>query len=242
MTAAARRALDRAPILARRGVMLAVPLLLVGVLVAGFALAPTPAGRPAASGSLLPPARAPAPRQPVAAPQTAQTNADSVTARPERPVRARSGRAGERVGDPERPPSPHSSSGEMLAVARAFAVAYMPYQVGRLPGWVRATIRRTCSLRFADYLLSRPAEQSPRLSAHPNDAETYRVVSVNLAAGTDRVSVSWVSEQDRADTGAFLLTLTRRYSGGSTGWRRERRCEGCGCSRSRSRSCSRCSR
>ena len=51
--------------------MLAVPLLLVGVLVAGFALAPTPAGRPAgraaASGGLLPPARAPGRRPPVAA-------------------------------------------------------------------------------------------------------------------------------------------------------------------------------
>ena len=214
MTAAARRALERAPILARCGLMLAVPLLLVAALVAGFALAPTPAGRPAgrpaASGGLLPPARAPARRPPVAAPPTEQTTAHSVTARPERPISARSGRAGERVGDPERPPSPHSSSGEMLAVARAFAVAYMPYQVGRLPGWVRAAIRRTCSLGFAEYLLSRPAEQSPLLSAHPKDAETYRVVSVNLAAGTDRVSVSYVSEQDRADTGAFLLILTRR--------------------------------
>ena len=65
MTAAARRALDRAPIVAKRGVMLAVPLLLAGVLVAAFALAPTPAGRtagrPAASDGLLPPARAPGP-------------------------------------------------------------------------------------------------------------------------------------------------------------------------------------
>jgi hypothetical protein len=215
MTARARRALERAPILARRGLMLAVPLALVGVLVAGFALAPTPAdrraGRPAASGGLLPPARAPARRPPVPAAPTEQTTGDSVTARPERPISARSGRAGGGVGDPERPPSPHSSSGEMLAVARAFAVAYMPYQVGRLPGWVRAAIKRTCSREFADYLLSRPAEQSPLLSAHPEDAETYRVMSVNLATGTDRVSVSWVSEQDRADTGAFLLTLTRRY-------------------------------
>jgi hypothetical protein len=215
MTAAARGALERAPILARRGVMLAVPLLLVGVLVAGFALAPTPAGRPAgrpaASGGLLPPARAPARRPPVAAPPTEQTTAHSVTVRPEAPIGAGSAHAGGRVGDPDRAPSSHSSSGEMLAVARAFAVAYMPYQVGRMPGWVRAAIRRTCSREFADYLLSRPAEQSLLLSAHPKDAETYRVTSVNLAAGTDRVSVSWVSEQDRADTGAFLLTVTRRY-------------------------------
>ena len=55
----------------------------------------------------------------------------------------------------------------MLAVARAFAVAYMPYQVGRLPGWARAAIKRTCSREFANYLLSRPAEQSPLLQRAP---------------------------------------------------------------------------
>ena len=215
MTARARSAVDRAPIVARRGVMLAVPLLLAGVLVAGFALAPTPAGRPAsrrtASDGILPPARAPGPRPPGPAAPTTQTTAHSVTARPERPIGARSARGSEGVGDPERPPSPRSSSGEMLPIARAFAVTYMPYQVGRLPGWVRAAIRRTCSREFADYLLSRPAEQPPLVSAHPRDAETYRVVSVNLATGTNRVSVSYVSEQDRADTGAFLLAFTRRY-------------------------------
>ena len=215
MTAAARRVLDRAPIVAKRGVMLAVPLLLAGVLVAAFALAPTPAGRTAgrrtASDGILPPARAPGPRPPVPAAQTTQTTAHSVTAGPERPISARSAHGDERVGDPEQPPSASSSSGEMLAVARAFAVAYMPYQVGRLPGWARAAITRTCSREFANYLLSRPAEQSPLLRAHPNDAETYRVVSVNLATGTNRVSVSYVSAQDRGDTGAFLLTLTRRH-------------------------------
>ena len=99
----------------------------------------------------------------------------------------------------------------MLAVAARFAAAYMPYQVGRLPGWARAAIERTCTPAFAHYLLSRPAEQSPLLSAHPTDAETYRVASVNLAAGSNRVSVSYVSEQDRADTGAFLLTLAHRH-------------------------------
>ena len=99
----------------------------------------------------------------------------------------------------------------MLAVARRFAVAYMPYQVGRLPGWARAAITRTCTPAFAHYLLARPAEQSPLLSAHPKAAETYRVASVNLAAGSNRVSVSYVSEQDRPDTGAFLLTLAQRH-------------------------------
>jgi hypothetical protein len=95
----------------------------------------------------------------------------------------------------------------MLAVARRFAAAYMPYQVGRLPGWARAAIHRMCTPAFARHLLARPAEPSPLLSAHPSDAETYRVASVNPAPGAHRVSVSYVSEQDRADTGAFLLTL-----------------------------------
>ncbi len=99
----------------------------------------------------------------------------------------------------------------MLAVAKRFAAAYMPYQVGRLRGWARTAIKRTCTPAFAHYLLSRPAEQSPLLSAHPTDAETYRVASVNLAAGSNRVSVSYVSEQDPADTGAFLLTFAHRH-------------------------------
>ena len=116
------------------------------------------------------------------------------------------------VGDPERPPSPRSAAGRMLAVARLFAAAYMPYQVGRLPGWARAAIKRTCTPAFAHYLLSRPAEQSPLLRAYPADVETYRVASVNLAAGPHRVSVSYVSKRDRADTGAFLLTLAHRHS------------------------------
>jgi hypothetical protein len=98
----------------------------------------------------------------------------------------------------------------MLAVARRFAVAYMPYQIGRLPRWARATIARTCMPAFARYLLAHPARQTPLLAVHPNDVETYRVASVNLAAGTNRVSVSFVSAQDPADTGAFLLTLTKR--------------------------------
>jgi len=99
----------------------------------------------------------------------------------------------------------------MLAVAARFAAAYMPYQIGLLPGWARMAIKRTCTPAFAHHLLSRPAQQSPLLTLHPSDVETYRVASVNLAAGSNRVSVSYVSEQDRADTGAFLLTLAHRH-------------------------------
>ena len=98
----------------------------------------------------------------------------------------------------------------MLIVARQFALAYMPYEIGRLPPWARATITRTCTPAFARYLLGHPARETRLLAAHPNDVETYRVVSVNLAAGANQAAVSYVSAQDRADTGAFLLTLARR--------------------------------
>jgi hypothetical protein len=99
----------------------------------------------------------------------------------------------------------------MLAIARRFAIAYMPYQIGRLPRWARAAITRTCTPAFARYLLAHPPRQIPLLTAHPNDVETYRVASVNLAASADRTAVSYVSAQDPADTGAFLVTLAERH-------------------------------
>jgi hypothetical protein len=211
MSARPRSVLDRVPVWARRGLMIALPLLLVGVLVAGFALAPTPAthraGRPTASDGLLSPSRARPPRPPAPAPVSTDATASTHATNSQR-IQGQGARGG--GGDPERAPSSRSSKGAMLAVARRFAVAYMPYQVGDLSGWARAAIKGTCTSGFAHYLLSRTAEQSPLLSAHPTDAETYRVASVNLAAGSNRVSVSYVAEQDRSDTGAFLLTLTER--------------------------------
>jgi hypothetical protein len=98
----------------------------------------------------------------------------------------------------------------MLAVARRFALAYTPYQIGRLPHLARGAITRTCTPAFARYLLAHPARQTPLLAARPHDVETYRVVSVNLAAGVNRVSVSYVSVEDPADTGAFGVTLAKR--------------------------------
>jgi hypothetical protein len=190
----------------------AFPVLLITVLVAGFALAPTPSGRHArhatASERLLPPSGSNAtPGVPSAgrAPQATQGAPAN-----ERSSASRSGEARRQVGNPERPPPPRSPLGEMLSVARQFSVAYMPYQIGRLPRWVRTAIEETCTTAFAHYLLAHPAQIPPLLNAHPRDVETYQVASVNLAASTNRVSVSYVSEQDRADTGAFLLTLTRR--------------------------------
>jgi hypothetical protein len=208
MTARRRSVPDRVPVWARRGLMVALPLVLFGVLVAGFALAPTPRARHASRIGLLPPSRARLSPPPAPTPASTEATTSPRTRRIPRfmGLGARGG-----VGDPERPPSPRSPVGAMLAVAARFAAAYMPYQVGRLPGWARSAIKRTCTPAFAHYLLSRPAEQSPLLRAHPTDAETYRVASVNLAAGPNRVSVSYFSAQDRADTGAFLVTLARRH-------------------------------
>ena len=110
----------------------------------------------------------------------------------------------------------------MLAVARRFAAAYMPYQVGRLPGWARVAIRRTCTPAFARYLLSRPAEPSPLLSAHPTDAETYQVASVNLAAGSNRVSVSYSQSRiGRTPARSCLRSPSAMAAGWSLGWRRD---------------------
>jgi hypothetical protein len=208
MTARPRSVLDRVPVWARRGLMIALPLVLFGVLVAGFALAPTPASRHVSPIHLLPPSRPRLSR--LRAPTTAGTEATASTL-PSRTPHFLGRRAPGGVGNPERPPSPRSRAGAMLAVAARFAAAYMPYQVGRLSGWARAALKRMCTPAFAHYLLSRPAEQSPLLSANPADAETYRVASVNLAAGSNRVSVSYASQQDRADTGAFLLTLAHPH-------------------------------
>ena len=99
----------------------------------------------------------------------------------------------------------------MLAVARRFAVAYMPYQVGRLPGWVRTAFARTCTPAFARYLLGQPARPTALQAAHPEAVETYRVAGVELAGTPDAIVVSYVSEQDSADTGALLLRLVREH-------------------------------
>src|SRR5205823_14113751 len=83
----------------------------------------------------------------------------------------------------ERPPAPApgSSEGMMLAVARRFAVAYMPYEVGRLPRWARTAFARTCAPGFARYLLAQPARPTALQAAHPNAIETYRVAGVHPA-------------------------------------------------------------
>jgi len=223
MSARLLGAIGRLPIWGRRGLMIVFPLLLLGVLVAGFAIAPTEAGdhskHAGATVRLVPrspttAARARA-RPALPAPKTGESSAAAVAGQRSR-SRKRSGVARRPpvpgpVSEQPLPPSPGSAEGMMLAVARSFAVAYMPYQVGRLPRWARTAIERTCTPAFARYLLAQPAQLTPLQAAHPKDIETYRVASVEPAGAPDTVAVSYVSQQFSADTGEFLLRLVREH-------------------------------
>ena len=212
---------DRLPSRARRWLMAVLPLALLGALVAGFALAPRPVGthstRPRSIG-LLPPSPTTATGAPARPAPPLQTGRSQVSARASGAPRERErSRAARRppVRGPvsERPPAPApgSAEGMMLAVARRFAVAYMPYQVGRLPPWARTAFAGTCTPGFARYLLAQPARPTVLQAAHPKAIETYRVASVELAGTPDTVAVSYVSEQDSADTGELLLRLVREH-------------------------------
>ncbi len=189
--------LDRASGWARRRMVIVVPLLLFGVLVGAFALAPTEgrvsAGRSTAADHLFPPTASsvPAPATPV--PPS---------------YRVPHTRTPGPVVDPDSPLSRGSPLREMLLSARSFANAYLLYEIGRLPRPVRRTIVRTCSAAFARYLLARPAHLAGVYAAHPRDAEVDRVVSVSFVGGTT-VEVSYVAEQNSADTGAYLVKLAR---------------------------------
>ena len=114
-----------------------------------------------------------------------------------------------RPEEKEQDAAPGSPSAARLAVARRFSDAYMAYQIAQLTPRVRETIKQTCTPAFARFLLVHPVVLPPTLVAHPSDLEVFRVASVNPAAA-GRVSVSYVSEQLRSDTGSFLLSLTRR--------------------------------
>jgi hypothetical protein len=214
--------LERLPSWTRRWLMIALPLALLGVLVVGFALAPRWAGthskRAAEAGRLLPPSPTTATQAPARPAPPGETGQSHVAARAGHGQRARKrSRAARRppVRGPvsERPPAPapHSAEGMMLAVARRFAIAYMPYQVGRLPRWARTAIERTCTPAFARYLFAQPAQPTPLQAAHPKAIETYRVASVEPAGAPDKVAVSYVSAQDSADTGEFLLSLVEEH-------------------------------
>jgi hypothetical protein len=212
---------DRPPSRARRWLMAVLPLALLGALVAGFALAPRPggthSGRPRSVG-LLPPsattatdaAARPAPPLPTGRSQMS-ARASGAQREQERSRTALRPPVRGPVRETPPAPAPGSAEGMMLAVARRFAVAYMPYQVGRLPGWARTAIERTCAPAFARYLLAQPAQPTPLQAARPNAIETYRVASVGPARAPDTAAVSYVSEQDGADTGEFLLRLVEKH-------------------------------
>jgi hypothetical protein len=203
--------------------MIAVPLVLLGVLVAGFALAPTEASdrseQASAAARVLPPSPTTATRAharpALPAIKIGQSSPAALAAQRGHP-RTWPGAARRRlvrgpVSEQPLPASPRTGEGMMLAVARGFASAYMPYQVGRLPQWARTAIERTCTPAFARYLIARPAQLTPVQAAHPKAIETYRVASVEPAGDPDTVAVSYVSQQASADTGEFLLRLARAH-------------------------------
>jgi hypothetical protein len=223
MTTRLLGALDRGPAWARRSLMIAVPLVLLGVLVAGFALAPSGGGDRSeiagAAARVLPPSPTIAPEAHARPAQPALTIGQGSPAAVAgqrgrsrtRPRAARPPPVRGPVSEQPPPASPRAGEGMMLAVARSFSAAYMPYQVGRLPRWARTAIERTCTLAFARYLLAQPAQVTPLQGAHPDDVETYRVASVEPAGAPNTVVVSYVSQQARADTGEFLLRLVREH-------------------------------
>jgi hypothetical protein len=223
MSARLLGAMGRLPIWARRGLMIVFPLLLLVVLVAGFALAPTEAGdhskQAGATVRLLPPSPTTAAQAHARPARPATKTGQSPAAAPagqrsrsrKRPGAAHRRRVRGPVSGQPPPTGPRSAEGMMLAVARRFAVAYMRYQVGRLPRWARTAIERTCTPAFARYLLAQPAQLTPLQAAHPKAIETYRVASVEPAGAPDTVAVSYVSEQDSADTGEFLLRLVGEH-------------------------------
>ena len=194
------RALDRLPGWWQRGMVIVFPLLLFGVLVAAFALAPSGGGRPArrstAANRLLPPAATSVPAR--TAPVTASLRSSAPTHAMKPSL----------IIDPDEPLPRASPLLGMLATARSFASAYVLYEIGRLPLRVRRRIVQTCTPGFARYLLARPARLAGLYAAHPRDVEVDRVVSVSFAGGRT-VEVSYVAEQNRADSGAFLVMLTR---------------------------------
>jgi hypothetical protein len=116
-------AVERLPAWSSRGLMVVRPVLLLGVLLAGFLLARTGARsgshRVVASGRLLPPTA------------SSSTTAHTTASASSRPVAAASpgthGPAAARgVRDPDARPLTSGYQVAMLAVALRFAVAYMP--------------------------------------------------------------------------------------------------------------------
>ena len=185
------------------------------VLIGGFALAPMPPshrlGQATDGDRVFPPsASEPSPslRSSSRAPQATETpiaygrSSATQSAHPRR-----------RVGSPERPPSPHSSRGAILGVARRFAVAYMPDQIGMPPHRAQTAIERTCTPVLASYLLAHPALPTPQVAAHRDSAETDRVASVNVAPGVNTAKLNYGSGQDTADAGVFVVTLVTRPGG-----------------------------
>jgi hypothetical protein len=96
----------------------------------------------------------------------------------------------------------------MLGAARRFADAYLVYEGGRLPGWVRDAIVDTAVPTLARSLLAHPVRLAAVYLARRRGVPAYRVLSVTDTGGQS-VGISYVDQQSQAQTGAFLVRLAR---------------------------------
>jgi len=214
--------LERLPIGARRALMTLFPVLLLGVVAAGIVFAST-VGSPqerSSTGQLLPPAGNRVASAITFSTQRGVPSSSATTGTAPSPATVaprkqaghdlQTGKRGPWPGSLERLPSSRpGSTGQMLRVARQFSLAYMPYQIGRLPRWVRVAIKRTCTPAFAGYLLAQPPRPTVQLTTHLESIGFYRVAGLFLIS-LGRVQVNSISRQDSADKAAFVLTLVAR--------------------------------
>ena len=212
--------LERLPSWVRRWLMIVLPLALLGVLVVGFVLAPRWAGphsKRAASTGLLrssPTTATQAPTRPAPPVETGQGHVRAGHGQRDRERSHAANRPPIRGSVSERPPAPapHSAEGMMLAVARRLRdrVHAVP---GRPATSVGAHGDRVDVHARVRSLSPRPAGAVDAAAggAPEGRSETYRVASVEPAGAPDTVSVSYVSRQDSADTGEFLLRLVREH-------------------------------
>lgn len=186
--------------------MIVLPVGLLGLVLAAFALAPhgieSHLSASAVSEQLLPPSAIGPPRpRPRRGPGS-----------PALPVRDRqlSGHVdGRRRWEGWASGGPERGRGQRDARDRPQVPdAYLLYETGRLPHWVRDAIVKT----------SLPAH--PPLPAHPvrlanlyytcrrHDVQAYRVLCVTFT-GRQTAGISYVAQQGRAETGAFLVRLAK---------------------------------
>jgi hypothetical protein len=123
------------------------------------------------------------------------------------------------------PPPPTQAaprSRAILRVASRFAAAYLLYQIGRAPHWVRQAIRATCTPSFAQLLLSQPVNipAAQRGRAFDQPTELQRVTYTGPASVGPGPPVQIVIARYRTVAHANVGgQLTIELAAGRGGWR-----------------------